>query len=394
LASVAFENLTAISAEELFMNEIDISIIVPTYKEAKNITPLSEQINQAMNEAGLTYEIIIVDDNSKDGIIEAVDLIKDRYNINLKVRESERGLSSAVIAGFGLAKGEIIVVMDADLSHPPFKIPELVIPILNDRYDFIIGSRFVKGGSAPHFNWYRKLNAWVSKIIARPFTNVSDPMAGFFAFHRNLIKPGLMLNPLGFKIGLEMIVKAAPKRITEIPIQFREREFGESKLSLKEQINYLIHIRRLFEYKYKTISEFIKFCLIGGSGMVIDLAIVYLSMQTFMISGIIPNPYRFRTARVTGYVFAVTSNFLLNRKFTFQEAAQGNIHRQYLSFFMVSLLGFLVNFSISVYLHEHIAFFNRYYLIAAFMGILGGTFINFTGSKLFVFKHGKSEQGE
>jgi dolichol-phosphate mannosyltransferase len=380
------------SGKESCMNEINVSIIVPTYKEAKNITPLSEQIDQAMKGAGLTYEIIIVDDNSKDGIIEAVDLIKDRYNIHLKVRESERGLSSAVIAGFGLTKGEIIVVMDADLSHPPFKIPELVIPILNDDYDFIIGSRFVKGGSAPHFNWYRKLNALVSKIIARPFTNVSDPMAGFFAFNRKLLRPGLMLNPLGFKIGLELIVKASPKRISEIPIQFREREFGESKLSLKEQINYLIHIKRLFEYKYETIAQFIKFCLIGGSGMVVDLTAVYLSMQIFMISGIISTPYRFRSARVIGYVFAVTSNFLLNRKFTFPEAGQGNIHRQYLSFFIVSLLGFIVNFSISVYLHEHIAFFNKYYLLAAFMGILGGTLINFSGSKLFVFKNGKSEK--
>lgn len=372
------------------MNEINASIIVPTYKEAKNITPLSEQIDQAMKEAGLTYEIIVVDDNSKDGIIEAVDLIKDRYNIRLKVRESERGLSSAVIAGFGLAKGEIIVVMDADLSHPPFKIPELVIPILNGKYDFIIGSRFVKGGSAPHFNWYRKLNALVSKIIARPFTNVSDPMAGFFAFNRNLLKPGLILNPLGFKIGLEMIVKAAPERITEIPIQFQEREFGESKLSLKEQINYLIHIKRLFEYKYKTIMEFIKFCLIGGSGMVVDLAMVYLSMQILMVSGIISTSYRFRTARTIGFAFAVTSNFLLNRRFTFQGASRGNIRRQYLSFFIVSILGFIVNFSISVYLHEHIAFFNRYYLLAALMGILGGTLINFAGSKFFVFKQKQS----
>ncbi len=380
--------------EKMYMNEINASIIVPTYKEAKNITPLSEQIDKAMKDAGLTYEIIIVDDNSKDGIIEAVELIKDRYNIRLKVRESERGLSSAVIAGFGLAKGEIIVVMDADLSHPPFKIPELITPILNDKYDFIIGSRFVKGGSAPHFNWYRKLNALVSKIIARPFTSVSDPMAGFFAFHRKLLRPGLMLNPLGFKIGLEMIVKASPKRISEIPIQFREREFGESKLSLKEQINYLIHIKRLFEYKYKTFAQFIKFCLIGGSGTLVDLAIVYLSMQTFMISGIISTPYRFRTARVIGYVFAVTSNFLLNRKFTFPEAARGNIHRQYMSFFIVSLLGFIVNFSISVYLHEHIAFFNKYYLLAAFMGIIGGTLINFSGNKLFVFKHGESEKAE
>lgn len=372
------------------MNEINVSIIVPTFKEAKNITPLSEQIDRAMKDAKLTYEIIVVDDDSQDGIIEAVEKIKDRYTIKLRVRKGEKGLSSAVIAGFGLVKGEIVVVMDADLSHPPSKIPELVTPIVDGNCDFMIGSRFVKGGSTPHFNWYRKLNAWVSKMIARPFTRVSDPMAGFFAFHRRLLTPGLTLNPLGFKIGLEIIVKASPKRISEVPIQFRDRLFGESKLSLKEQIYYLIHIKRLFEYKYKTLAEFTKFCLIGGSGMMVDLTFVYLSMQIFMISGMVPKLFQFRIARVIGFIFAVTTNFLLNRRFTFSRAEQGNIYRQYMSFFMVSLIGFTVNWFVSVYLYEHVAFFNTHYLIAAFMGILGGIAINFTGSKLFVFTHEKS----
>ncbi len=372
------------------MSEINVSIIVPTYKEAENITPLSEQIDQAMKHAKLTYEIIVVDDDSKDGIIEAVEKLKNRYNIKLKVRKAEKGLSSAVIAGFGMVTGGLIVVMDADLSHPPLKIPELVTPILDGKSDFMIGSRFVKGGSAPHFNWYRKLNAWVSKMIARPFTRVADPMAGFFAFDRRLFKPGLELNPLGFKIGLEMIVKASPKRISEVPIQFRERQFGESKLSLKEQICYLIHIKRLFEYKYGTLAEFTKFCLIGGFGMMVDLAFVYLSMQIFMILGIIPKLFQFRIARMIGFVFAVTSNFLFNRKFTFSRAEEGNIYRQYLSFFVVSLIGFIVNWFVSVYLYEYVAFFNTHYLIAAFMGILGGTVINFTGSKFFVFKRGRS----
>ncbi len=376
------------------MSAVKISIIVPTYKEAKNITALSEQIDLAMKSAKLTYEIIVVDDDSKDGMTEAVEKIKSKYNIELKIRKDEKGLSSAVISGFALVTGDIIVVMDADLSHPPSKIPELVTPILEDKCDFMIGSRFVKGGSAPHFNWYRKLNAWVSKMMARPFTHVSDPMAGFFAFHRKLLKPGLSLNPLGFKIGLEMIVKAGPERISEIPIHFRERQYGESKLSLKEQIYYLIHIKRLFEYKYKTLAEFIKFCLIGGSGMVVDLTCVYFSMQLFMNLGLVPKEVQFRIARVIGFVFAVTSNFLLNRRFTFLTAERGKFHKQYLSFFLVSFLGFTVNWFISVYLYENYVSFNDHYLLAAFIGIIGGTTINFMGSKLFVFNHEKSKNSQ
>ncbi len=89
------------------------------------------------------------------------------------------------------------------LSHPPEKIPELVEQIINGKAEFVVGSRFVKGGSAEHFNWYRKLNAWVSKMLARPFTKVKDPMAGFFAFDAKILTPQILnvLNPLGFKIG-------------------------------------------------------------------------------------------------------------------------------------------------------------------------------------------------
>lgn len=371
------------------MNEIDVSIIVPTYKEARNITPLAEQIDRAMKEAKLAYEMIVVDDDSNDGIIEAVEQVKEIYNIKLKVRKDEKGLSSAVIAGYGMVTGKIVVVMDADLSHPPAKIPELVFPILAGNCDFMIGSRFIDGGSARHFNWYRRLNAWISRMLARPFTFVSDPMAGFFAFHRSLLRPGLTLNPLGFKIGLEMIVKASPKKILEVPIQFQERLFGESKLSLKEQLCYLIHLKRLFSYKYETLAEFTKFCLIGSTGMLVDLAFVYLSMQTLVMFNLVREIYQYRIARVTGFAFAVTTNFLLNRRFTFLRAKEANIYRQYLVFIMVSLIGFAVNWFTSVYLYEHFAFFNEHYLLAALMGIFAATSVNFVGNKLFVFKRAK-----
>jgi dolichol-phosphate mannosyltransferase len=227
-----------------------VSIIVPTYKEAKNIPVLVDKIDRALKPHAVPYEIIIVDDNSQDGIDAAVTALRPTYPVTLKVRIGEKGLSSAVIAGFALAQGSIFAVMDADLSHPPEKIPELVQPIRDEKAEFVIGSRFVAGGSAAHFNWYRRLNAWVSKMIARPFTTVSDPMTGFFAFDRNILDRGGQLSPLGFKIGLELIVKCSPKTIMEIPFEFQERLHGESKLSLRQQVLYLLHLKRLFQYKY------------------------------------------------------------------------------------------------------------------------------------------------
>jgi dolichol-phosphate mannosyltransferase len=232
------------------MDQIFISVIVPTYKEAQNIPVLVEKIDMNMKKADMRYEIIIIDDDSNDGIIEAVDNLKNDYNVYLKVRKNQRGLSSAVTAGFEIAKSDIFVVMDADMSHPPGKIPELVEQITENNCDFVIGSRFVKGGSVYSFNTYRKLNALLSKILARPLTGLKDPLSGFFALRRTVLVN--KLNPQGFKIGLEIVVKCNPKKIVEIPIGFQERLYGKSKLSIREQLKYLFHVSSLYGYKLKT----------------------------------------------------------------------------------------------------------------------------------------------
>jgi len=228
------------------------SIIVPTYHEAQNIPLLVERIDQAMKSVPLPYEIIVVDDNSQDGIVDAVETLKSTCDIKIVVRQNEKGLSSAVLEGFRRAAGDILVVMDADLSHPPEKIPHLVNSIIANKSQFALGSRFVKGGSAPYFNFYRRMNALISKLLARPLTPVKDPMAGFFALPKYILKDQARLNPLGFKIGLEIMVKCAPRNIVEIPIDFQERIYGESKLSLTEQIKYVVHLKRLYQYKFLT----------------------------------------------------------------------------------------------------------------------------------------------
>ncbi len=359
-----------------------ISIIVPTFREADNIPELTSRIDSSLKNTQYKYEIIIVDDNSQDGIDRKVEELQKQYPLKLKIRFTEKGLSSAVIAGFEMASGDIYLVMDADLSHPPEKIPDMIDKIAKEGFDFVIGSRFVKGGSAEHFNIFRIMNALVSRIIARPFTSVKDPMAGFFAFRGSLLKKEIPLNPLGFKIGLELIVKLDPKKITEIPIQFQERLYGESKLTLKQQVLYIIHIWRLFRYKFRTLGEFVLFSMIGASGMVVDLTFVFISYDLLAIP--------FRLARGIGFVFALSSNFLLNRKFNFPKSGHGLI-RQYVRFFAVSIAGFALNWSISVYLYDTRIFFHKNYLLAAFLGIVGGLAINFLGSKFFVFRKKKQD---
>lgn len=360
------------------MENRPVSIIVPTYREAQNIPVLVDQIDRNMRKSDLRYEIIVVDDYSADGMIEIVEQLRSRYNITLKVRRSQRGLSSAVLAGLQMAKGDIFVVMDADLSHPPEKIPTLVGRVISDDSEFVIGSRFVKGGSSSHFNMYRKLNAWVSKMLARPLTRVNDPCAGFFAFPRKILERHTELNPLGFKVGLEIMVKCAPERISEIPIRFAKRLHGESKLSLKEQMKYLLHLKRLYEYKFKTLCEFIKFSIVGCSGMLIDLLFTYIAKDIWLLP--------FYIARVIGPILALTNNFFLNRRFTFANARAGNMGWQYASFVIVCIVGFLVNWLISVRLYHTVPFFASHYLIASFAGILGGLTVNFLGSKFVAFR--------
>jgi len=382
-----------------------LSIIVPTFREAPNIPELTKRIDSSIKNK-YDYEIIIVDDNSRDGIEKTVEELQRSYPVKLKIRLTEKGLSSAVISGFEMVTGQIIVVMDADLSHPPEKITALADRIAYDGYEFVIGSRFVHGGSSDHFDLYRKTNAFVSKIIARPFTKVKDPMAGFFAFPAALLEKNVQLNPLGFKIGLELLVKLSPQKISEVPIDFQERLYGESKLTFRQQILYLMHIWRLFRFKYRTLGEFIVFAMIGTSGMIIDLTFIHLSYKLllWMLNiGYINAPayaldmlstnsagVMFRAALVIGFVFALTSNFLLNKYFNFRKTVT-HILRQYVRFFLVSIAGFSVKWYISVYLFETNPFFRKYYLFAAFIGIMGGLAINFAGSKLVVFRYRVTE---
>lgn len=355
-----------------------VSIIIPTYHEAENILELTRQIDAALARGRLTYEIIIVDDNSGDGIDAIVASLKAAYPVRLHIRTAERGLSSAVIKGLTLARGDIYVVMDADLSHPPSKIVEMIEPILRGNSEFVIGSRFVEGGSIPHFNWFRKLNAWVSRVLAYPLVRVKDPMSGFFAFPRHILSDLDLLDPVGFKIGLELLVKTQPENCREIPIQFQQRLHGESKLSMREQVLYLIHVHRLYLHQYKNLIQFIRFSLIGASGILVNLFFVFLAYELLDL------PYSL--ALVIGFIFALTSNFILNKFFTFQDSIASNIIVQYIKFAAVCLTGFSINMLVSLSLYNYVDYFKNYYLLTSFIGIICGVIINFAGSKMLVFR--------
>ena len=225
------------------------SIIIPTYNERENLPILIESILKSLNQHNITnYEIIIVDDNSPDGTGEIAEQLAKQYkNIKVLHRPAKMGLATAFLDGVKLAKGNIVALMDADLQHPPELLPELYKAILNG-YDMAIASRYIKGGGTENWSTKRKIVSKGAIILAHilfPETRkIKDITSGYFAIRKDIIQ-NKKLNPIGYKIMLEIIVKVKPKRIIEIPFIFKPRTKGRSKLSSKEFINYLKHLINL-----------------------------------------------------------------------------------------------------------------------------------------------------
>ena len=167
------------------MSDKNISVVIPTYQEVENIPLIAEEINTAL--AGESFEIIFVDDDSQDGSFDAVTKVAHEIPARIIVRTEERGLSTAVIRGIEEAVGKYIVVMDCDLSHPATAIPHMVEKLKANEADFVVGSRYVKGGSFDEdWGFFRLLNSKVATWLALPLCHVKDPMSGFFSTTPNM----------------------------------------------------------------------------------------------------------------------------------------------------------------------------------------------------------------
>ncbi len=216
-----------------------ISVIIPTYNEAENIPRLIPQISKH-----LRSEIIVVDDNSPDGTADVVRRLSALYPVKLIVRQKKAGLASAVLDGARQAKGEIIGVMDADLSHPAELLPTMAEQA--KRADIVIASRYVSGGAITGWPVYRRAVSKVATLLARTVLRIkiTDPMSGFFFVKRDL----LLRTPIrtsGYKLLLNILVANRGAKVVEIPYTFRERTAGQSKMDRKEIVNYLITLARL-----------------------------------------------------------------------------------------------------------------------------------------------------
>jgi len=250
--------------------DVELSVVVPTLNEAANLPFLVQRIGAALRGRG--YEILVIDDGSGDHTPEVCERLRERYPVFLHVRRGARdGLSGAVVYGMSRARGEYLVVMDADLQHPPEQILELVEPLERGEAEFVIGSRYVEGARTDQ-KWgaLRRVNSTLATVLSRPLSGrTRDPMSGFFALRAETFLRAEHLKPVGYKIALELLCKCRVRRVREVPIRFGLRQTGTSKLDVRQRLRFLDHLSRLYDHCYPRASSWGKWALVNGCGWVI-----------------------------------------------------------------------------------------------------------------------------
>jgi dolichol-phosphate mannosyltransferase len=378
--------------------DVVLSIIIPTYNEAENIPNLLRSIGDGLHtflkQLDAMAEIIIVDDGSPDGTADVVEqhskhiASEGRLSIKVLRRYGRRGLLSAVLDGLKAAKGSNVVVMDADLSHPPALIPAMLDELIQDRCDLVIASRYVDGGSVENWSMKRKALSISANMIARVILNldVKDAVSGFFACKRWVLE-GIEFITSGYKILLEVLVKVDNIRVKEIPYTFVNRSHGKSKLNLRVVIEYLKAIWLLYRYGRKKrreerrgsilfLSRAARFYTVGLSGLAVNYGIASLA------NSLLANMH---IATLAGILCSITSNFILNKLWTFEDTDLAVLHtlKQYAYYMGLSSIGGTLQF---ILIHLLNQIYGMNYNLALFIAIGLASIWNFLSNKKWTFK--------
>ncbi|GBH33756.1 dolichol monophosphate mannose synthase [Nitrosopumilus zosterae] len=374
------------------LQSTEISIIVPTYNESKNICGILEHIQKSIPK-NLKAETIVVDDNSPDKTAKIAEdyfySIKEKtdHTINVIKRKAKNGLSSAILNGIQHAAGNTIVVMDSDFSHPPHIIPKMIETLRQTRCDIVIASRYIKGGSIQGWPFKRKLMSKIATGIAKRGLGIQphDPMSGFFMFKKNIIK-GLKFDAIGYKMLLEILVKTKGAKIQEVPYTFTDRQEGASKLGASTVLDYCKSVWKLYKYgrsikerriSVRFLSKAARFFTVGASG----LGVNYLASMLFSLSA----DMWYIHATMMGIAFSITSNFVLNKYWTFEDkdfSAKRTI-TQYGKFAGFSSIGALVQLGMVYYLVDEGGIS---YPISLVLAVAVAAFSNFILNKKWTFK--------
>ena len=376
-------------------SKTELSIVLPTYNESQNIVRMLNSIAETLPE-DTAAEIIVVDDNSPDGTADIASrhakniLSYKKLNVEVVRRQSKLGLSSAILAGVQSANGDIILAMDGDFSHPPQIIPHIIESLLNSNYDIVIASRYVKGASVIGWPFKRRLMSRGATKIAQYGLGieVKDPVSGFFAFRRHIIQ-GLKFDALGYKMLLELLVKAKGARVKEVPYTFTNRRAGTSKLGASVMLDYIRAVWHLYRYgksmkqkEHRTSVHFLskagRFYSVGASGLIVNY------FASLCLNTLFPNIW-YMYSTVIGIFASMTSNFFLNKLWTFEDR-NFNVKDtgiQYGKFMGFSSLGAIIQLGLLYLLLEN---YDIEYASALILAVSAASVGNFLLNKKWTFK--------
>jgi dolichol-phosphate mannosyltransferase len=352
-----------------------LSLIIPTYNEARNIRLLLQRVLTVLKRAAQNFEVIVVDDDSPDKTWRIAQEIAE-FEPCLRVvrRIDERGLATAVVAGWKAARGDILGVMDGDLQHEPETLEKLMHVMSATRADIVIASRHVKEGGVSDWSLIRRAVSWGATCLATLaipgiLRNVRDPMSGYFLVRKSVVGSA-PLEPTGYKILLEVLAKGNYRSVREVPYIFEERKEGSSKLGLRQYAEYLMHLARLARVTGE-FDRFLRFCTVGLSGVVVN--------QTALWALTVHSGFYYIHASIAAVEIAIASNFLLNEFWTFRDKAQqstgfSNRLRRFVKFNLVCAVGGILNTAVLWSLTEWMGI---NYLASNLVGIGISTFWNY-----------------
>ncbi len=309
--------LTVASLDPGVATPLLLSVIVPTFNEALNIDRLVTELAQLLDEAfGQRYEIIVVDDNSPDRTWElAQNLAAERPRLRVMRREQERGLSTAVIRGWQAARGQVLCVIDADLQHPP-DVALALYRVIERGADIAVASRHLEGGGVSDWSVLRRIVSRTAQLIGLLILpgvvgRVTDPMSGYFMIRRSAIE-GIELNPLGYKILIEVLARGKLPWVGEVPYVFIERAHGGSKATARVYLDYLRHLLRL-RLSSLPVNRFIRFAVVGLSGVIVDMGLLFLLSDPTMLG------WGLTRSKLIASEMAILNNFMWNDTWTFRD---------------------------------------------------------------------------
>lgn len=339
---------------------IFLSLVLPTYNEAENITGMVAALTQLLApEWSGRYELIVVDDDSPDLTWKIAQGLMAQYpELSVLRRTTERGLSTAVVRGWQAARGDVLGVIDADRQHPPAILSQL-LAAMAEGADLAVASRHVEGGGVSEWNLIRRFlsrGAQMLGLLLLPevISRLSDPMSGFFLVKRTAIA-NQPLSPVGYKILIEVTARGRIRWLAEVGYVFQERRLGESKVTWRQYLDYIHHLWRL---RLSRSSRFLRFCGVGLSGVVVDMALLFVLSDPMMWG------FGLTRSKILASEVAILNNFFWNDLWTFRDISQRQQglkqrFKRLIKFNLICLTGLILNVLL-LNLFFNVFHFNRY----------------------------------